>query len=115
MAKIPREVYERAGRLAIKEAGGKRSLATDVVGAYMYGYTDLMTASEKYVQNNVMIWTADREMWLKRNGISYRMDADRKFNQIVGKAVNYIVIHYMREHKMEIVKSGNGYKLAKRV
>ena len=115
MSKISREVYERAGRLAIREAGGKKNLATDVVHAYMHGFTNLMIASEKYVQNNVMIWTADREAWLKRNGISYRMDADKKFNQIVGKAVNYIVIHYMREHKLEIAKSGYGYKLVKRM
>ena len=113
MAKIPTEVYERAGRMAIKDAGGKRNLA-DYVVHYMEPRIDFATACEKYVQSNVLVYTSDREMWLKKNGISYRMDADKKFNQIVGKAVNYIVIHYMREHKMEIVKSGYGYKLVKR-
>ena len=113
MAKYKREVYESAGRLVLKEAGGIKNLTEYCVGLIRYN-GNLEQGCKEYVKQDVLIYTADREAWLKRRGINTK-NPDKIFDEICGKAANYLVLNYMKKHKLGIIRVGKTILNAKLV
>lgn len=100
MAKYTIEQYESAGRALVREFGGLKGLAEQAVGQLERNMT-LAKAIGDNLSYSVLVYTYDREVWLKRHKVPFK-DADKTFNELFGQAGAYLVNKYMMKHGYSI-------------
>lgn len=103
MAKYTVAQLESAGRALVKEFGGVRNLAENAVNQ-----KERNTTLAQVIGNNlsyeVLVYTFDRENWLRRHKVPFR-NADKTFNDLFGQAGAYLVNKYMMKHGYSIVNT----------
>lgn len=114
-AKITQATWDKIGRQLVRDADGIRNLVHYVVEVKSYDKPQgsLKDWAYLYVRDGaVWVYTEDRANQLDKLKIPYK-DADKKFNEVYGRAAAYLVQEYLKKHGLQIERTypmRNGYK-----
>lgn len=106
-AKLTQATWDKIGRQITRDAGGIKNLVHYVVEVKSYDYPNgsLDDWAKLYIRDGaVWVYTEDRANQLDKLKIPYK-DADKKFNEIYGRAAAYMVQAYLKTHGLMIERT----------
>ena len=114
-SKITQAQWDKIGRQIVRASGGIRPLVKYVTDHYAYSDPQgtLEDWAKAYIrEGNMWIYEEEKAYQLDKLNIPYR-SADKKFNEVYGRATYYLVYQYLKEHGLMIEKTtkpyGKGY------
>lgn len=115
-AKITQATWDKIGRQLIRDAGGIKNLVSYVINTKGAGYPqgNLNDWAKLYIRDGA-VWVSydDRAAQLDKLMIPYK-DADKKFNEVYGRAAAYLVQNYLKKNGLMIERTypmSNGHRI----
>ena len=106
-AKLTQATWDKIGRQITRDAGGIKNLVHYVVEVKSYDYPNgsLDDWAKLYIRDGA-VWVSydDRANQLDKLKIPYK-DADKKFNEVYGRAAAYLVQAYLKTHGLMIERT----------
>ena len=106
-AKLTQATWDKIGRQITRDAGGIKNLVHYVVEVKSYDYPNgsLDDWAKLYIRDGTgWVYTEDRANQLDKLKIPYR-DADKKFNEVYGRAAAYLVQNYLKKNGLMIERT----------
>lgn len=112
MAQFTKKQFETAANVAIKDAGGKKNLVLNVFALTYRGRTIADAAFHYVTDGNIHPYYADQKAYLERHKIAHNeKNYKTVYNNLFSRAVNHVVVDYIRDHHYEIETGGAGDSL----